>query len=577
MNLTRAGNSAKTNQTAKTKRLWRYRPALVLAGFALLSIACTTLILAAPYSQSAQKVSVSPDQAYNGDTIDISLAGFPADYPIPAGAVTLDGIRIAIPGVFGSPGVRPQTDSQGNVAFTATIPTDVPHGPQTLSVTHFTGDGQETATITVLAAQLSFTPPSAVPGQGILLQGSGLSPFTKPGGGGPLGVHQITGEGISGIMVNGTLLSSSNVRYPIDLDTYGGLTADITLPRTYVSFPGGTLVVKVVDDAGRSGIGLWLIKDRKIIIDPVESGRGGTLAVSGSGFMATGGYITTCEVVDIAYAGTKLAEVRPDSDGSFETSITVPSAGTVPSVNAVTATIFGCPTATATTATHKVPARSIKFNPPSGRVGSQIIVSGVSFIGFTQITKLTIGDVAVLPSPSPTVAADGSFSIKAIVPQLAVGTHTASLTVGGTDFAYNFLVNVTLPTPTPAPTPAPTGTPTPAPTQTPTPTPLPTLVLLPTPTPTPAPTPTPSPSPTPVVTLAQSLAPLEGNLLTMWTYDAPNREWLYYDTRPRMAHLNTIFTLVPGQLYWISLEEDQTVALNGRSRFLIAGWNLIHW
>ncbi|PKB82163.1 MAG: hypothetical protein BZY88_05190 [SAR202 cluster bacterium Io17-Chloro-G9] len=66
-------------------------------------------------------------------------------------------------------------------------------------------------------------------------------------------------------------------------------------------------------------------------------------------------------------------------------------------------------------------------------------------------------------------------------------------------------------------------------------------------------------------------------MLTMWTYDAPNREWLYYDTRPRMAHLNTIFTLVPGQLYWISLEEDQTVALNGRSRFLIAGWNLIHW
>ena len=44
-----------------------------------------------------------------------------------------------------------------------------------------------------------------------------------------------------------------------------------------------------------------------------------------------------------------------------------------------------------------------------------------------------------------------------------------------------------------------------------------------------------------------------------------------------MAPLNTISALVQGQLYWISLVEDQAVTLNGRLRSLVAGWNLIHW
>ena len=364
MRLRRSGNSAERDIGAKTKRLRGYRAKLVLAGLALFSIAFTTIILAAPHSKSAGNISVSPDRAYNGDAIDISLKGFPGDYSVPAGAVNLAGVRIPIPGVFETPGIRPRTDSAGDVTFTARIPVDVPHGPQTLTVTHFTGDGQRTATFTVLAADVSFSPNAASPNQAVVLQGAGFSPITNPGGEGALGAHQITGEGVSGIMVNRTLLNSPYVNYPIDLDTDGGLTANVTLPRTYISFPAGTLEVKVIDDAGRSGTGLWLIRQRRIIINPVESGRGGKITVTGSGFMATDGSATPCALVEIAYAGVKLTDVRPDSIGSFETTITVPPSGTFPSVNAVTATIYGCPAARAATATHKVPTRSINSGLP---------------------------------------------------------------------------------------------------------------------------------------------------------------------------------------------------------------------
>ena len=65
-----------------------------------------------------------------------------------------------------------------------------------------------------------------------------LSPRSVPGGNGPLGVHQITGQGKSGIKINGKLLEAPYVRYPIDLDSDGGLTTKILLPESYVTAPG---------------------------------------------------------------------------------------------------------------------------------------------------------------------------------------------------------------------------------------------------------------------------------------------------------------------------------------------------
>ena len=558
-------------KTDKRINLPAYGPTLFLAGLVLLSIASATLILAAPDSETAGQVTVSPGQVYTGDTIEISLRGFPADFFVPAGAVTLGGMRIPIPGVFGNPGVRPKTDSLGDVTFSSRLPLDVPFGEQKLTVTHFAGDGERTAPVIVLKAEVTFSPSSSSPNQVVLLRGEGFSPAAKSGGQGPLGVHQITGEGTSGITVNGVALDDPYVTYPVNLDSDGGLTTKVILPEQYVTFPGGTLAVKVIDDAGRTGAGVWIIKNRRITVSPTESGRKSKVTINGTGFLATDGPISECVVVDLDYAGTLLKKVRPDSSGDFQTTIVVPLSAAVPSGNTITASIWGCPTAPAASVTHKVPMRSVRVLPVASQVGTLVTVTGVSFVGFSTITSMTIGAVAVLPSPPPIVGEDGSFSLTVVVPKVSLGNQIVKLTVGGTEVLSNFVVLSIVPTPTPSPTLAPTPTPAPTPTATPAPT------LFPTPTPTITPTPAPTPTPTPAPTLADSLAQLDDTLLRVWMFDDFLGKWLFYDPRPDFADVNTLPPMVPGQLYWIHVKEDQTATLNGRQRNLFKNWNLIHW
>ena len=557
-------------QLISPKRLPPYGPTLLVVCLALLSFACAGYLLAAPNGESTG-VSVYPSQAYTGDSIEISLRGFPSGYLVPAGAVSLAGVRVAIPGTFDNPGVRPRTDTEGNVSFTAVVPLGIPFGTQELTVTNFADGKARSASITVLGADLDFTPSATSPNQTVVLRGSGLTPATSVGGGGPLGVHQITGEAPSGITLNGKTLDAPYVAYPINLDSDGGLTANIILPETYVSLPRGTLEVGVVDDAGRSGVGVWIIMDRKITLSPKESGRVSRVTVAGTGFSAAGGPTSQCTTVQLSYAAIALGTLKSDSTGSFETTIKVPTTVGLSSTNQVMASIPACPSAPVATATHKVPARRIKVVPQGSPVDSVITVTGVSFIGFTQISKLTVGGISVLPSPAPVVKEDGSFSITVFVPKLATGNQPVKLTTAGVEYSYPFVVLDTPIIPTPTPIPVPTATPIPTPTPTPAPT------AAPTPTPTIAPTAQPTPTPTPAPRTSDLLELLTGNLLRVWAFEEASGGWLYYDPAPEFTFQNTLTTLVQGQLYFIIVREDQALRLNGRQRTLSAGWNLIHW
>ena len=327
----------------------------------------------------------------------------------------------------------------------------------------------------------------------------------------------------------------------------------------------------VVDDAGRSGAVVWIIRDRRITLNPAESGRASEVTVAGTGFSATGGPASRCTTVQLSYAGIALSTLKPDSTGSFETTIKVPLTAGLSSSNQVTVSIPACPSAPVATATHKVPARKIKVVPQGSPVNTVITVTGVSFIGFTQITKLTVGSISVLPSPPPVVKEDGSFLISVFVPKLATGNQPVLLTAGGVEYSYPFVVLDALLIPAPTPTPVPTATPIPVPTPTPAPT------AAPTPTPTTIPTAVPTPTPTPAPKVADLLASLTGNLLRVWTFEEAVGEWRYYDPAPAFTYLNTLTTLVQGRLYFINVREDQALRLNGRQRNLSAGWNLIHW
>ena len=86
-----------------------------------------------------------------------------------------------------------------------------------------------------------------------------------------------------------------------------------------------------------------------------------------------------------------------------------------------------------------------------------------------------------------------------------------------------------------------------------------------------------TPTPTPAPKVVDSLRPLEGNLLRIWTYDDALARWDYYDPRPSFAGSNNMTALIGGTLYWVNVKEDLTVTLNGRQLALFAGWNIIHW
>lgn len=546
---------------------------IVLIILALSSAAGVTYILAAPSSQASGSVSATPQRVYHGDTLEITLKGFPGDFLIPAGAVALNGVRIPVPGTLGEPGDRPGTNSQGEVTFYSRVPLDVPYGLGSLEVEHFAGDGKRATSVTVLQAEVSFSTSSTAPNQSALLRGSLFSPAASPGGNGPLGVHRITGQGDSRISINGVPMRSPFVTYPINLDSDGSLSASIILDPVYMNFPSGTLEVKVVDDVGRSGTGIWSITPRTIKLNPVESGGGGTVTVTGAGFLAAGRSVNECKIVELAYGDRKLNQVIPDVSGSFVTTINVPTNVSLPSTNTVSASLPGCPTAPSATALHKVPSRLITVVPWLGQVGSQITVSGTSFVGFTQISKATIGTIPVLPSPPPTVSSDGTFSFKVVIPKLALGDHTLTVTYGITEFTRTVSIRAIPATPTPVPT----ATPVPAPTATPTPTPIPTLYPTPTPTVGPTRTPTPSPTPTPVVTLAENLEPFGSNVLRIWSKEGGPGVWRFYDLREGFTRSNPLPPLVDGQLYWVKAQGSQTIKLNGRLRNLQAGWNLIHW
>ena len=83
---------------------------------------------------------------------------------------------------------------------------------------------------------------------------------------------------------------------------------------------------------------------------------------------------------------------------------------------------------------------SIEVNPLQGQVGDTVTVAGSHFDKSTQVSAIAIGGTAALPSPAPTTAADGSFTVQVSVPQLDVGVHVLEVTVAGSTTTTQFTV-----------------------------------------------------------------------------------------------------------------------------------------
>ena len=70
------------------------------------------------------------------------------------------------------------------------------------------------------------------------------------------------------------------------------------------------------------------------------------------------------------------------------------------------------------------------------------------------------------------------------------------------------------------------------------------------------------------------MEPLSDGLVRAWLFGNADG-WTFYDPRPEYAEFTNLTHLIPGRPYWIEMQSDQEVVLNGRVRRLCKGWNLI--
>ncbi|MFN3975388.1 MAG: IPT/TIG domain-containing protein, partial [Dehalococcoidia bacterium] len=279
-----------------------------------------------------------------------------------------------------------------------------------------------------------------------------------------------------------------------------------------VADTAGTYQVRVVDNAGRQGIATFTIPSRSITLSPTESGRGSTVTVTGTGFSAN-------STVTFTYAGTAIAGVTAttDANGAFTASFAVPETAGIPSSNAVTATDAA---GLASTATHRVPSAAVTVSPASAPAGSSVTVRGTGFPGFAAVA-ITVGAIAVTPTPTPLTRADGSFEATITVPAQATGVYIVTATAGGVAASTQF-------TQTARPT-----------------------------------------------TIADVVSPISQQLVRIWGYDAAAQAWRVYD--PSAPALSDLTALVRGQGYWVNVNAAVTWTYAGNTYNLSRGWNLIGW
>ena len=200
----------------------------------------------------AQRVAVSPSKGFYGERIEITVKGFPPEYTLPAGSVTLSGLRLPVPGYFRTPGERPKSDERGNLTFRTYPSMDTPLGSLQLTVAIDPVFFASTV-LEFPGASLSLSPTSAVANQLVRISGTGFSSASVKGGSGPQLVHQITGRGQSGITLDGEVLRAPYVNYPINLDLDGNLLTRMYVPAIASTERAGILALRITDSGGRAG------------------------------------------------------------------------------------------------------------------------------------------------------------------------------------------------------------------------------------------------------------------------------------------------------------------------------------
>ena len=488
-------------------------------------------------------VSASPEEGNPGDTLTIQLKDYVAGALV---AITIGGANITT-NADGDAITTETVPASGELSFTIKIPDGIPTGTQKMEIE---GGSTEDLKITVGSASLTPTPSTVVPNQRVSIIGSGFSDggsatINSPGTSAPTDNSTVT---IGGETIH---FSKINDGASISIDDGGGFSASIDLPVTSSTTAGGTRELKIKDSGGRIGKVNLVFESPTISITPEEGRVSTNVTVSGTNFAAKnndGNSISVTVSYDAGTAGgTNTATATPNANGTWSTTLQVPSDAPIPSTNTVSASygLFTANTASTssgsdaiTTVSHKVPRAAITADRLSGGPGTEVTITGTGFKRFTPVATLKVGTIDVTPSPKPSSGVDGGLSVTFTIPGSDTGVQTIELDVGGTTASVGFTV-------------------------------------------------TDDSGVTGVVTpIETALAPLFANnmLDRAFFFNNVTKDWNFYINDEAFSDANDLDEVSSGQPIWIKVTGDTSVELNGSTTDLTCVnpgtaeedcWNLI--
>ena len=273
---------------------------------------------------------------------------------------------------------------------------------------------------------LSIRPAMAVPGQRILIEGSGF----------------VAGDRISSVSIG-----NQTAGVYATADSAGNIVIAVNVPSDE-SGPGigfGKKTVSVTaTGSGRVAEGSLEIPKASITLDPATSRRGSIVNVSGSGFPSG-------DLVQVKYDnnGTfvTVAAGSADASGAVSIDFIVPSYANIGSKHNVEATSVGVYKSVTAKATHEIPGAMVTLSSDTISSGENITITGRHFPAFATVAVMEIGGIDVRPVPTPATSIDGDFESTVLVPLLEPGIHTVSVRVSQTTVTTFLEIDTSVPVP----------------------------------------------------------------------------------------------------------------------------------
>ncbi len=358
-----------------------------------------------------KSITISPEQGNPGDRITLTLQDFPDDEPQRVTRVTVGGVEATQ--------ITGGSIRNGEATATVTIPDRAQTGIRQFKV--WAADTDDDTEITIGGADLSASPAEVIPGQDVVLTGSGY-----------YGGSCITGMVLGGVT---TAFEGCNSRDEVTADNNGNwsYTVEIPVNGTTADAEGRSLTLRVADSQGRVGSMQLPFMEREVTMSPREGHPGTPMVLTGSGFPVDAD-------VDIQYGTERPDGVDADSGGSWRHTMKVPDDAGIPSTNVVTVS-FEAGTRTVTdTFTHRVPGATITLDPVQGPEGGMVTLTAGGFTRYASLDELLVDGRDATPSPAPSTDRNGNVTFQFRVPGSDPGVLNVEATFDNTTASTTFTV-----------------------------------------------------------------------------------------------------------------------------------------